>query len=93
MPITAKNLVRHELIGLDAEVAESRNKTLVGVRGKVVNETKKTLVMRTKKGIKKIGKATSDFIFTLPDKRKVKVRGKTIELRPEDRIKIRIRKW
>lgn len=93
MPITPRNLMRHELIGLKLKVAESRNKSLVGLNGKVVNETRKMLTIRTSRGIRRIGKGTSDFIFTLPDKRKVKVDGKRIEMRPENRVKMKIRKW
>ena len=91
--ITPKNLVRHELIGLRAKVSSSSNKSMIGTAGKVVNETKNMLVLRTARGIRKIGKTTSDFIFTLPDRRKVEVRGKIIEMRPEDRTKMKTRKW
>ncbi|GAA5818262.1 MAG: ribonuclease P protein component 1 [Methanobrevibacter sp. CfCl-M3] len=41
--ITSKNVFRHELIGLYLEVVDSSNKSLVGLCGNVVDETKKTL--------------------------------------------------
>ena len=55
--ISAKNLIRHELIGLCAEVAESSNKTQKGIRGLVVDETKNLLTIETEKGCKKIQKS------------------------------------
>jgi len=93
MAITVKNLIRHELIGLDVAVDECTNKTNIGTKGNVINETKKMLVIRSKKGDKKIQKKNSTFIFTLPNGKKVKVDGKIIDIRPEDRIKSKVRKW
>ena len=93
MAITVKNLIRHELIGLDVAVDECTNKSSIGTKGSVINETKKLLVIRTRKGDKKIQKKNSKFIFTLPNGKKVKVDGKRIDMRPEDRIKARVKKW
>ena len=45
--ITPKNLVKHELIGLEAEVAGSTNKFSIGISGLVVDETKNTLSIET----------------------------------------------
>ena len=91
--ISAKNLIRHELIGLTVEVAESKNNSQVGIKGMVVDETKNTLSIETKNGIKKIKKDGSKFIFKIPDGKKVKVDGKKIVARPEDRIKLKVKKW
>ncbi|MEM5804390.1 MAG: ribonuclease P protein component 1 [Candidatus Aenigmatarchaeota archaeon] len=91
--ITPKNLVRHELIGLGVKVGRSTNASLAGTSGKVVDETKRMLAVKTQKGVKKVAKRSAEFIFTLPDRTKVRVDGRIIEKRPEDRIKIRIRKW
>ena len=88
--ITEKNLIKHELIGLEAEVIEGNSK---GVKGKVVNETKNMICLKTKKGAKKIQKKNSVFVFMLPNGKKIKVNGKLIEKRPEDRIKTKVRKW
>ncbi|MBR9682322.1 MAG: ribonuclease P protein component 1 [Candidatus Aenigmarchaeota archaeon] len=93
MAITIKNLIRHELIGLGVAVDECTNKTSIGTKGNVINETKKLLVIRTRKGDKKVQKSNSKFIFTLPNGKKVKVDGKRIDMRPEERIKARVKKW
>lgn len=41
------------IIGSNVEIIESGNKTLIGLRGKVVDQTKNTITLETKKGIKK----------------------------------------
>jgi ribonuclease P protein subunit POP4 len=43
MPLTPETLVRHELNGLYTEVVDSPNPDLVGIAGRVVVETMKTL--------------------------------------------------
>ena len=91
--ILPKNLIRHELIGLAVEVAESTNKFQVGIKGTVVDETKNTLTIETDKGMKKIQKKGSVFIFKIPDGKKVKVNGNKIATRPEERIKLKVKKW
>jgi ribonuclease P protein subunit POP4 len=91
--ISIKNLIRHELIGLQAEVAESSNKFNIGIKGMVVDETKNILVIETADGLKKIQKKGAEFIFTIPEGKKVKVNGTKIIARPEERIKLKVKKW
>ena len=91
--ITPKNLIKHELIGLRTAVTESSNPAYRGISGMIVNETKNTIMIKTKRGLKKVQKKGSTFTITLPDKRKVKVEGKRLVARPEDRIKLKVRKW
>jgi len=91
--ISSKNLVRHEFIGLYVEVTESKNKTQNRIKGVIIDETKNLLKIETEKGIKKIQKKGSKFIFTIPSGEKVKVDGIKIAVRPEDRIKLRVKKW
>ncbi len=43
MPLTPETLARHELNGLHVEVVEAANPDLVGIAGRVVVETMKTL--------------------------------------------------
>ena len=91
--ISAKELVRHELIGLKVEIANSSNKFHLGIKGLVVDETKNLLIIETEKGIKKIQKKGTDFIFTIPDGKRVKVNGTIIAKRPEERVKLKVKKW
>ncbi len=90
--ITPKNLIRHELIGLKISVFESSNKSNIGINGVVVDETKNTLTIKTNEGLKKLAKENSTFMFKLGDV-KVKVDGKRIAAKPENRIKIKVKKW
>lgn len=87
MPVTRENLLRHELIGLDAKVVNSSVHTLLGVQGKVVDETKGTLVIAQDGKSKVVPKSSSSFVMILPKGVKVTVDGKKILGRPEDRIK------
>jgi len=89
--ITPSNLVRHELIGLrvKADCAEAGH-----AEGRVIDESRNMLVIDTKKGEKRMPKEHSVFSFYLPDSRQwVRVDGKVIVARPEDRIKKRLEKW
>jgi ribonuclease P protein subunit POP4 len=85
--ITEKNLVRHELTGLEVEVRKSTNKSQIGIKGRVVDETYNMLVIETEKGEKKVEKKSCVFVFKLPNGKKVEVEGWVLVGRPEDRIK------
>ena len=93
MKITPKNILLHELIGLQVEVLSSRNPSHVGIRGTVIDETMKTLIIETEKGRKIIEKKVATFLFKLPSGVKVKVEGKYLVGRPEDRLKRRLKYW
>jgi len=41
-------------IGSNIEIKESKNKSLIGLKGKVIDETKNMFTIETQKGIKKI---------------------------------------
>jgi len=96
--ITPENVVRHELIGLRVRVAESTDPMLRGLNGTVVDETHNMLVIETKRAgkpavEKRLSKQNSVFIFALPNKVKVKVDGRLLVGRPEDRVKKRFDRW
>jgi len=84
--ITSKNIKKHELIGLDVEVVQAKNQSLVGLNGKVVDETRNLLVIETKDGEKKVLKENTTFKFTL-EKEAVEVDGLVLVGQSEDRIK------
>tara|TARA_Y100000034_G_C6851085_1_gene386139 strand:+ start:973 stop:1164 length:192 start_codon:yes stop_codon:yes gene_type:complete len=42
------------MIGSNIEIIESKNKTLVGLKGKVIDQTKNTITLNTKEGTKRI---------------------------------------
>lgn len=90
MKLTPYNLIHHELIGLEVEVAESTNRYLIGIKGRVVDETKKMLIIEGNKE-RKIPKLGSSFIFNIANK-KVKVDGRLLLSQPENRVQTRFKK-
>lgn len=80
------DLKRHELIGLEVEIVSSTHKGYVGIRGRVVDETKRMLVIESGGADKKIPKGSCVFEFVDGGKRE-RVEGADIEFRPEDRVK------
>ena len=81
-----KGILREELIGLETEVIEAKNKALVGIKGRIVDETKFTFSIETVKGIKKVLK--SQATFKLPYKgEKLAVEGKLLIGRPYERLR------
>lgn len=84
---TPQNLRLHELIGLNVKIANSSSRELIGLEGKVVDETKNLLVIETEKGEKRIPKTASTFLFTLESGEKAELKGKEIAFRPEERTK------
>ncbi len=87
-----KNILRHELIGLECEVVASKNKSQIGTKGKIVDETMKTLVIESDKKEKRIQKDGCVFRLKL-DSHVVDIEGRYIVSRPEDRIKKKFSKW
>lgn len=83
-----KNILRHEFIGLPCEITEASNKSLVGVKGNVVDETMKTIVLDGKR----IQKKGTTFRMNVSGTN-VQIDGDVIIARPEDRIKKRFKKW
>ncbi|MDP2900453.1 MAG: ribonuclease P protein subunit [Candidatus Bathyarchaeota archaeon] len=85
-PVTADNLTRHELIGLEARISGVSNSCQRNIKGTVVDETRNTLTISRKGVDKKVAKGEASFIFNL-DGTLVEVEGKTLIGRPEDRVK------
>ncbi|MBI2579184.1 MAG: ribonuclease P protein subunit [Candidatus Aenigmarchaeota archaeon] len=88
----AKNILRHELIGLECEVVRARNPQNTGIKGRIVDETMKTLVLKKENETKRIVKSGSVFRIDVGNQ-KVDVEGSHLVARPEDRIKKKFRKW
>jgi len=75
-------MTKEELIGKKIKIIESKNKTLVGIKGIVVDETKNLIFVEDGKKTRKIVK--DQCVFDVEGK---KVSGKDITNRPEERIK------
>jgi ribonuclease P protein subunit POP4 len=87
------NVTRHELIGLDARVSKSFNRQLVGLRGRIIDETRNTLVLERDTREVTIPKDIVHLRLRLPKGETVELDGRTIVSRPEDRTKMRVRRW
>jgi ribonuclease P protein subunit POP4 len=86
------SIVQREFIGLDAKVVRSSNSHVVGIAGRVVDETRNTLTILHNGKRKVVIKDTSVFEFVMPDGTVVEIDGKVIVGRPADRIKKRPRR-
>ena len=84
--MSLKDILADDLIGLEAEVASSTDPGKAGLKGKITDETMNLLVIKTEKGEKRVPKAESTFIFKYKGE-KLKVDGRLLVSRPEDRIK------
>jgi ribonuclease P protein subunit POP4 len=86
------NIVQHEFIGLETAVVNSSNPAMVGISGRVINETRNTFAIKQDNKMKVIAKDTSIFDFIFTDGTIVEIEGKVIMGRPESRLKKRPRR-
>jgi len=86
------DLLRHEFVGLDAEVVTSSNPSQTGISGKIIQETRNTLVILHSDLEKTVIKDIAVFHFVMPDGTVVEIDGKAIVGRPENRLKKRVRR-
>ena len=90
--ITKNNLPSHELIGLKVRVVKSVDAKKTGIVGEIINETKNVLEIKSKGNIKKIPKKEVVLEFEI-GKEKVKIDGKMLMEKPENRVKEFWRKY
>jgi ribonuclease P protein subunit POP4 len=92
--ITPENIVRHEFMGLRVRVADSSDREIVGVEGRVIDETRNTITVEAGGKERDFVKDQCVFSFMLPDSKKwVSVKGSLLVARPEDRIKKKLERW
>ncbi len=70
---------------MNTEITKSTNPQIVGLNGRVINETKSMFTINTEKGVKSIAKSQNSWKFSIEDK-DVIVEGTKIAKRPFDRI-------
>lgn len=70
MTLAPETLVRHELIGLSARVVDANNPDLIGIGGRIVDETMRTLSIERGRGraatVATVPKAGATIEFRLP---------------------------
>ena len=94
--ITKKNLLYSTFIGLEAEIVNSSQRGLIGLKGTIVDETKNLIVIEkageaggagTAGKEARIPKNSSTFRITAESGEEVDVDGRDIPFRPHERAK------
>lgn len=83
--ITFDSITKHEMIGLETEITVSSNNQLVGLTGKIIDETKSMFTLRTKNGPKMIPKTQNTWKFFFEDN-EFTISGNLLEKRSFDRL-------
>ncbi|HZS73635.1 MAG TPA: ribonuclease P protein subunit [Candidatus Nitrosotalea sp.] len=86
--ITPENITRHELIGLETSIVQSSNLQVIGLHGKIVDETKSMFSIQTSTGVKSMSKADSTWQFTINGISTL-VDGQTIAKRSFERMGVK----
>ena len=86
--ITAENITRHELIGLETSIVESNNSQAIGLHGKIIDETKSMFTIETSTGVKHMPKVNSTWKFDLNGISST-VDGKSIAKRSFERMGVK----
>ena len=81
-----KNVTKYELIGLDIKIVSSKNQDLLGLKGRVIDETKNMLIIQSNNQIKKIIKNQVTLELKMNNKL-MQIDGKLLTGRSEERIK------
>jgi ribonuclease P protein subunit POP4 len=85
-----RKLVKDELIGRTVEIVGSANMANIGLCGRIVDETKNLLVIKTSKGLKKVLKKTNTFQITYLGE-KITLKGGLLFGAPDERIKTKVK--
>ena len=85
MPLTPETLPRHELVGLDVEVVAASNPDAIGIEGRVVTETTRTLGVEGADRVWHVPKDGATFDFDLPSGERTRVKGSKLVARPARR--------
>ena len=83
--ITINNITSHEFIGLHTEITQSTNPQIIGLNGRIVDETKSMFKINTKNGTKSIVKSKNSWKFSI-ENNDIVIDGSKIAKRPFDRI-------
>ncbi len=82
-----RKIFNQELVGADCEVTGAKNASLRGIKGRIVDETKNTITIKTGKGKKTLLKKQVTIMAEI-NNRKFRIEGAEIDARPEDRAKV-----
>ena len=80
-----KKTFPHELIGRIIEIIDSKNPSSIGIKGKIVDETKSTIKV-LKEDSRQVTLLKNTITFKIPETGEI-IRGEEITKRPEERLK------
>jgi ribonuclease P protein subunit POP4 len=83
-------IVKAELIGKEAAIVDAKNRANIGIKGRIIDETRNTITIDTKSGKKRVIKQNITIEIT-HDNKKVRIDGKMLSAAPEERIKIKVK--
>lgn len=83
-PEAVRKQLAKELVGEKVKVADSSCKDLLGIEGTIIDESLNTFTVSTAKGLKRIPKKNTTFLF---EGLGVTASGNGLQCRPEDRTK------
>ena len=86
-----RQVVRGELVGKTIKITYSKNKSLTGIKGKVIDETQHTLVLEDKEKKRKRVLKNSITFETKHRGEKITITGKQVIGRPEERVKLKVK--
>lgn len=86
MKIQPADIVRSELIGLEVEIIDSKNKSLIGLKGLIIDETKNMLSIEKDGVVKSVIKSQVTLKISF-EGQTFQIDGKVLVGRPEDRLK------
>ena len=84
--INNENIFAHELVGLQARIEESSDRSLTGLSGMIVLETKNMISIKTRTGVKHISKLVARKIQLCLPLGSCFINGSSLMGRPEDRV-------
>ncbi|MDB4602384.1 ribonuclease P protein subunit [Euryarchaeota archaeon] len=83
------NSIHMPFLSREISIVDSADPTLIGVKGKVLEETRRTIIVQTQSGEKTFAKDVIQFTLDLE---KNVIDGATVTQRPEDRINRKYRR-
>jgi ribonuclease P protein subunit POP4 len=86
--ITAKNILLHEIVGMQASIEECSDPRVINLEGRIIYETKNMITIRTDNGCKRsIAKAVARKIrISTPNGSCCFISGSSLRGRPQDRM-------
>jgi ribonuclease P protein subunit POP4 len=84
--INDKNIFAHELVGLKAKIEESSDRSLIGLSGMIILETKNMISINNGTGVKHISKLVARKIQLCLPLGSCFINGSSLIGRPEDRV-------